>query len=390
MRRALALIALALLLGVAALLYVAARGRFAEAPATPATAPPGPPASPTRGAPLAAPTAAPTRPPTPARPPTPSTPPTATPSTPPAATPAPAAALVYGYPIGLPGRPPGDGFLIRHGVQVENTWYNPGHWHAGEDWYALEGDTGGAQVYAASAGEVVYADGNYPGRVVIVAHPDGLFSMYGHLDPALAVVVGDTVARGQRLGSVLAQRGGRAPSHLHFEIRTFLSAPEVNGASPRYGFRCGVSCPPGPGYWPISAPDLPVDLGWRNPTHVIARRMVVGDGALGEAVVAAGQAAPRASYWSAPPDDPTRRELGAIALEAGARYPLLAIWAGDEAPRETGAEAYRLWYQLALGDGVTGWVQAAVPSADETGGDGRPASVRLILLPAAGPAGSRW
>ncbi len=33
---------------------------------------------------------------------------------------------VFGYPMGLPGRAPGDGFLIRHGFVYENTWYNPG------------------------------------------------------------------------------------------------------------------------------------------------------------------------------------------------------------------------------------------------------------------------
>src|SRR5215207_5678363 len=43
-------------------------------------------------------------------------------------------------PIGMPGKPPGDGFFIRHGYTSENTWYNPGYWHTGEDWYALEGD----------------------------------------------------------------------------------------------------------------------------------------------------------------------------------------------------------------------------------------------------------
>ena len=45
---------------------------------------------------------------------------------------------------------------------------------------------------------------------------------------------------------------------------------------PRYDFRCGANCPPGPGYWPIDAPDLPSDLGWRNPTHTINRRAFAG------------------------------------------------------------------------------------------------------------------
>ena len=32
----------------------------------------------------------------------------------------------FGYPMALPGRAPGDGFLIRHGFVCENVWYNRG------------------------------------------------------------------------------------------------------------------------------------------------------------------------------------------------------------------------------------------------------------------------
>ena len=35
-------------------------------------------------------------------------------------------APAYSYPKGLPGRPLGDGLLIRHGYATENTWFNPG------------------------------------------------------------------------------------------------------------------------------------------------------------------------------------------------------------------------------------------------------------------------
>src|SRR5688572_8382706 len=223
--------------------------------------------------PTATPSQAASAPPIPTSAPTPQ--PSSTPSALPTAVPAthtptaaPTLTPLFSYPIGLPGSAPGDGFFIRHGAQVENTWYNPGYWHTGEDWYALEGDTAGARVNAIADGEVVYAGANYPGRVVIVRHVDDLYSMYGHLDPRLAVNVGQKIARGELIGTVL-RRGDKTPNHLHFEIRTFLTAREVNGAAPRFGFRCGVNCPPGPGYWPIDAPDLPGALGWRNPTHVI-------------------------------------------------------------------------------------------------------------------------
>src|SRR5688500_17714473 len=113
--------------------------------------------------------------------------------------------------------------------------YHHGYLHAGEDWYTIEGDAAGAGVYAAATGEVVFAGSEYPGRVVIVRHADDLFSMYGHLDDALSVRVGDGVQRGRPLGTILARTDGRAPSHLHFELRTYFTTPEVNGESPRYG-----------------------------------------------------------------------------------------------------------------------------------------------------------
>jgi murein DD-endopeptidase MepM/ murein hydrolase activator NlpD len=273
----------------------------------------------------------------------------------------------------MPGKPPGDGFFIRHGMGVENTWYNPGYWHTGEDWYAIEGDTAGAQVLAAAGGEVVYAGANYPGRVVIVRHAGDLFSMYGHLDPALNVSVGQQIERGAPIGTVL-RRGDTTPNHLHFEIRTFLTTREVNGAAPRYGFRCGVNCPPGPGYWPIGAADLPADHGWRNPTHAINARMFP-QGASGTAIVATKPASDTLTLWSAPPGIAARAALGALALQPGERYPLLEIFAGPEDTHATSALSYELWYRIRLPNGEEGWAQAAVPSNFETGSDGRPSSV---------------
>jgi murein DD-endopeptidase MepM/ murein hydrolase activator NlpD len=312
--------------------------------------------------------------------PAPSATPAAT-STPAAsATPRDAPPAAYSYPIGIPGQPPGDGFFIRHGFDAENTWYNPGHWHTGEDWYAIEGDTAGAQVYAIAGGEVVYAGANYPGRVVIVRHADDLYSMYGHLEPKLNVDVGQNLARGNLLGTVL-RRGDETPNHLHFEIRTFLTAREVNGAAPRYPFRCGRNCPPGPGYWPIAAPDLPSDRGWRNPTHIINRRML-SEGAAGEVVVASKPVSVSVTLWSAPPGEATPGVLGELDLKAGDHFALLEIYTGAEDTRETSALAYRLWYKIRLLDGKEGWVQAAVPSTFETGGDGRPSSIYFNFLPA--------
>ncbi len=74
----------------------------------------------------------------------------------------------FSYPIAMRGQPLGDGFFVRHGYAVENTWYLPGSLHAAEDWYAQEGDTAGADVRPIASGEVVFVGGNYPGLVVIV------------------------------------------------------------------------------------------------------------------------------------------------------------------------------------------------------------------------------
>jgi murein DD-endopeptidase MepM/ murein hydrolase activator NlpD len=346
--------------------------------------------------PTSTPTVAPRDPPLPTRTvapitPLPTSPPLSTATAPrptatPTPSPAPTATLAplapqFGYPIGAPGRTPGDGFFIRHGAGVENTWYNPGFWHTGEDWYAVEGDTAGAAVYAIADGLVEYVGSNYPGRVVIIRHADDLFSMYGHLDPAVSVGVGDTVVRGAQIGVVL-RRSDDVPNHLHFEVRTFLIAQDVNGDAPRYDFRCGVRCPPGPGYWPIRAPDLPRDLGWLIPTHVIAQRMFPGaTGSLGEVIVASQVLTTEAELWSAPPDAAARNVSGALALVPGERFPLLGIYTGPEDAGDTSALAYQLWYELALPGGGSGWVQAALHSPFETGGDGRPSSVYFHFFP---------
>lgn len=282
-------------------------------------------------------------------------------------------------PIGLPGRVPGDGFYVRHGYATENTWFNPGSWHTGEDWYLLEGNTAGAQVYAVADGEIVYAGFDYPGPVVIVQHDDELFSMYGHLDDDLAVESGP-VSRGQVLGTILDRTDGRAPSHLHFEIRRFLTSPPVNGPSPRYGFTCGPNCPPGPGYWPIDAPEHPSELGWMNPTHVIARRSRPdGESSAGLEVMVAEGASGTVPLWTSPE---ATEQIGELPLEVGARYPVLAIDAGPEDSTETSAQGYRLWYQIEVRERpAVVWVQAIETSTEETGSDGRPAALRFRMLP---------
>lgn len=77
----------------------------------------------------------------------------------------------------------------------------------------------GTPVGAAAPGRVVFAGfdpGGY-GKLVEVAHGDGVVSMYAHLS-AIAVRLGRTVATGTRVGRVGATGEATGP-HLHFEVR---------------------------------------------------------------------------------------------------------------------------------------------------------------------------
>jgi lysozyme family protein len=76
----------------------------------------------------------------------------------------------------------------------------------------------GTPVVAARAGRVVYADWytGY-GRLVVVAHGDGVRSFYAHLS-RFTVRLGAWVGTGERVGLVGASGEATGP-HLHFEVR---------------------------------------------------------------------------------------------------------------------------------------------------------------------------
>jgi hypothetical protein len=227
-----------------------------------------------------------------------------------------------------------------------------------------------------AAGEVVFANYDYPGRVVIVQHAPDLYSMYGHLDDALGVAVGQQVTPGQIIGRVLAGSGWASANHLHFELRTFLMADAINGTAPQHGVHCGYQCPPGPGYWPQGA-EHPSVLGWRNPAHEIHRQMRAGD-TPAEAVVTAGAEGVSLTAYASPDETEAVAE---VTLRAGDRYRLLAIETGEPASTETSALGYRVWYRIEIDPGVDGWVEAWIPDNTWVGSDGRPSAVRPLLVP---------
>lgn len=137
-------------------------------------------------------------------------------------------------------------------------------------------------VYAAASGTVVkvtkvngatycgggampnttYAVSHGIGNSVIIAHPDGSYTLYGHLDcvwPSLQS--GSSIARGARLGTVgfstdqNVQNAGPG-AHLHFEVKTggTLGDPNSGGDGAFFGY----------------TPDVPLGWGYRDPHEKIA------------------------------------------------------------------------------------------------------------------------
>jgi murein DD-endopeptidase MepM/ murein hydrolase activator NlpD len=81
-----------------------------------------------------------------------------------------------------------------------------------------------APVYAVADGVVTYAQlviksNGQPstwGKLVVIEHPDGMFSRYGHLR-TMTVTVGQVVKKGQQIGTVGGDEYGM-PNHLHVDV----------------------------------------------------------------------------------------------------------------------------------------------------------------------------
>ena len=89
------------------------------------------------------------------------------------------------------------------------------HFHTGIDIAAPFGTT----VTAAAPGVVVavgHTNIGY-GNYVVIGHGGGIMTLYGHLLET-NVVVGDAVARGQRVG-LEGSTGWSTGPHVHFELR---------------------------------------------------------------------------------------------------------------------------------------------------------------------------
>jgi Membrane proteins related to metalloendopeptidases len=98
-------------------------------------------------------------------------------------------------------RDPFNGLRRFHsGVDIANVW--------------------GTSIFAAYDGVVTFVGekGGY-GLCIIISHPLGYSTLYGHLSKAL-VKVGQRVSKGSKI-ALMGSSGRSTGSHLHFEIRKF-------------------------------------------------------------------------------------------------------------------------------------------------------------------------
>jgi hypothetical protein len=95
-----------------------------------------------------------------------------------------------------------------HGVEFSNP--------SGTPVYAA-GD--GTVIFAGPDDEAVYAPWrNFYGNLVVIEHPDGLFTLYAHLSKIEVQAEEQNVFAGDKIGEV-GRTGGAIGSHLHFEVR---------------------------------------------------------------------------------------------------------------------------------------------------------------------------
>ncbi|MBI1847518.1 MAG: M23 family metallopeptidase [Candidatus Rokubacteria bacterium] len=113
------------------------------------------------------------------------------------------------FVLPMAGKEPGTGFGARRVINGK-----PRSPHGGTDYPAPVG----TPVVVANAGRVAAVGEHFfPGRLVIVDHGLGLYTLYFHLDQ-VAVAAGDRVDRGQPLGTVGATGRVTGPN-LHFGVQ---------------------------------------------------------------------------------------------------------------------------------------------------------------------------
>jgi murein DD-endopeptidase MepM/ murein hydrolase activator NlpD len=140
----------------------------------------------------------------------------------------------FDYPV---GKPDGKGYYVARGLRLRAPM------HFGEDWNGLSGgDTDmGDPIYSIADGVVMFSydcQGGW-GNVILLRHAyrdpqTGQVrfcdSQYAHLLQR-NVKVGETVKRGQQIGTLGSNRGMYA-AHLHFEIRHNITIGMIRESVP--------------------------------------------------------------------------------------------------------------------------------------------------------------
>lgn len=104
----------------------------------------------------------------------------------------------------------------------------------------ISGTGFGSPIYAAKAGTVIETNNNCPnygyygsrcgqsyGNYIIIQHSNGYYTMYGHLTQDVRVRVGDSVGRGQIIGT-MGDSGSSTGTHLHFGAS--IGRPHYSGS----------------------------------------------------------------------------------------------------------------------------------------------------------------
>ena len=131
--------------------------------------------------------------------------------------------LPYGSPVDPAARavlPPGWCSAIDHAEIYQRTKFK-GQMHTGIDINRCDDVDEGLPVYAVADGLIVFAGvgaGSW-GNLVVVRHPDGMWSRYGHLkNIAARIRKGESCSRGALLGTIGRGHKEQFNAHLHFDM----------------------------------------------------------------------------------------------------------------------------------------------------------------------------
>ena len=131
--------------------------------------------------------------------------------------------LVYGSPVDPSARavlPPGWRSAIDHGEIYQYSQFK-GQTHTGLDINRSDDVDEGLPVYSVAEGLVVFAGvgAGAWGNLVVIRHPDGIWSRYGHLKRiAASIKKGAKCSRGALLGTIGRGQRQQFNAHLHFDM----------------------------------------------------------------------------------------------------------------------------------------------------------------------------